>query len=88
MAVTAVASATSSTSLVAGNTSRKGLVIENSDANRLYVLLGAGTASATNYSFSLAQNENAGVYGIADYTGEVNGIWAGDGSGYAMVTVW
>jgi hypothetical protein len=88
MAVTAVASSATSGSLVAGNTSRRGLVIENSDANRLYVLLGPGTASATNYSFSLAQNENSGIYGIGDYTGDVTGVWAGDGSGYAMVSVW
>lgn len=73
-------SATSSTTLavVTGP-----FVIENTDANRLYVLLHNGTASATNFSFSLAQNENAE---ITAYRGAVKGIWAGNGSGVALVT--
>jgi hypothetical protein len=83
MAVTAVASTTSSTSLLAANAQRKGFVIENSDANRLYVRLDSGTASSSAYSFSLAQNENAALSG---YTGQITGIWAGDGSGSAHVT--
>jgi hypothetical protein len=85
MAVTAVASATSSTALLAAG-SRRSAIIENSDANRLYVLLDGGTASATNYSFSLAANENASI--PSAYTGPVNGIWAADGTGYAQITTY
>lgn len=85
MAVSAVASATSSTSLLSPDGARKSVLIENSDANRLYVLLEAGTASATNYSFSLAQNENARVVGD-EAKGAITGIWAGDGSGSAHIT--
>ena len=48
-----------------------------------HVLLHSGTASATNFSFSLAQNENAE---ITAYRGVVKGIWAGDGSGAALLT--
>ena len=83
MAVTAVSSTTTSTVAVAANTSRQELAFENSDANRAYILLGSGTASSTNYSFSLAQFENASRDG---YRGEVNVVWAGDGTGHLMVT--
>jgi hypothetical protein len=58
-------------------------MIENTDANRLHVLLNSGTASTTAYSFSLATNANMIVEG---YTGQVVGIWAADGAGAAMLT--
>ena len=84
-APTSVASATTAggVQLLAVNSSRKAFVIENSDANRLHVLLGSGTCSTTAYSFSLAENENACIQG---YTGEVKGIWAADGSGSALMS--
>jgi hypothetical protein len=82
MAATSVASNTSSVVLAAAR-ARHGLIITNDDANRLYVLLDSAAASTTNYSFSLAENENAYV---PDYDGEVRGIWAGDGSGAARIT--
>lgn len=83
MANSSVSSTTTSTQLLAVSAARKALIVENSDANRLYVLLNSGTASSSNYSFSLAQNENALVPG---YTGEIVGIWAGDGAGAALIT--
>lgn len=82
MAVTSVASAASSTTLLAAGM-RSQVIIENTDTNRLYVLLDSGTASATNYSFSLATNENAKV---SVYQGVIKGIWAGDGTGVALIT--
>lgn len=72
------------TSSVALATVANGFIIENTDANRLYVLLDSGTASATNFSFSLAQNEKAGPL---LYNGPVKGIWASDGDGAALITV-
>lgn len=82
MAVSVVASAAASTTLLAAGSHSK-IIVENSDANRLYVLLDSGTASSANYSFSLATNESAQVAG---YSGVVKGIWAADGSGNALVT--
>ena len=76
-------STNSTTSSPALATVTSPFVIENTDANRLYVLLPSCTASATNFSFSLAQNENAE---ITAYRGVVKGIWAGDGSGAALLT--
>lgn len=83
MAISSIASGTSDVRLLAANAQRKGFIVVNDDANRLYVLLGSGTSSSTNYSFSLAQNENAQMAG---YVGELRGVWAADGSGSARVT--
>ncbi len=85
MAQTAVASAAASTVLLAAGAGvRERIIVENSDANRLHVLLDSATATATTaYSFSLAQYENCI---IEDYQGEIRGIWAADGSGHALIT--
>lgn len=82
--LTKVASGVSAVAGVSQMSSRDGLVIMNDDANRLYVLLGDnGTVSATNYSFSLAQNESAFLPNCED---KCTLIWAGDGSGFAYIT--
>jgi len=82
--VTSVASAATSTSIVAANTSRLGLSITNTDANALYLLIGGGTASATNFSVALAANN---YYELPfGFTGAITGIWAVDGGGAALVT--
>lgn len=85
MAITSVDSAASSTVLLAVDTARRGLIVTNTDANALYVLLDGGTASTTNYSFSLATGESATV---PDYPGPLTGIWAGNGSGVALLSHW
>lgn len=85
MAVTSVASTTTSTQLLAANSSRKGLIVANTDANDLYVLLSSGTASSSNYSFKLATGEEKTIQPPV-YAGEVVGVWAGDGAGAALVT--
>ena len=87
MAQTSVASGTTSVLLLAANPNRKGFVIENSDANRCHILMDSAAATtSTAYSYSLAQNENSGI--VSNYTGEVNAIWAADGTGVALVTEW
>lgn len=47
-AVTSVSVATSSTSLLAANANRRGLMFSNTSANPIYVNLAGGTAVATN----------------------------------------
>jgi hypothetical protein len=83
--VTNVASsATSATVLAAG--ARAGVILCNSDANDCYVLLDDGTAAANNMSFILTAKSNAAV--PKEYVnGEINAIWAADGSGYLHITV-
>lgn len=85
MAVTAVASVTTAggVQLLAANGLRKGVTIENSDANRLHLKFSSGTVSTSSYSVSLAQYENLLLEG---YTGEIVGIWAADGAGSAHIS--
>lgn len=81
---TSVNSSTSDATILAANTARYGATIYNDDANILYLLLGAGTASSTNYSVALYSGDFFPVpYG---YTGIIKGIWSADGSGAARVT--
>jgi hypothetical protein len=85
MAVTSVASTTDATQLLASDGGRGGLIITNTDANALYVLFDSGSASSTNFSVELAEDES---FGLSGYTGPVGGVWAGNGSGAALVTTW
>lgn len=85
MALTVVASAATSTQLLAPDSSRKSVIICNDDANRLHVLLDNAAVSTTSYSFSLAQHENARLTGD-EAKGRIMGIWAGDGAGNAYLT--
>lgn len=83
-AVTSVESTTVSGTILAANAARHGAVIFNTDANALYLLLAAGTASSTNLSVSVASNSSYEVpFG---YTGIIVGVWAADGAGAAKVT--
>lgn len=79
-----VASGTSSTTILAANSARKGARIFNTDANNLFLDLSGGTAvAATRAQVILAQNEGYELpFGM---TGLVTGIWDGDGSGVASV---
>jgi hypothetical protein len=87
MPQTAVASAAVSTVLLAAGTGpRERIIISNSDANALHVLLDSATATTTTaYSFVLAQYQDAI---LEDYYGEIRGIWAADGSGHALITTY
>lgn len=83
----AVASGTSSVTILASNAARKGATITNTDANVLYLDLSGGTATSTSFSVAIASN---GFYEVpsnfAVYTGLITGIWAADGTGSALVT--
>jgi hypothetical protein len=79
---TSVASGTSSVQLTDGSV--RGVTITNTDANTLYVLLGSGTASSTNYTVALATGD---YYEVPEhYDGAVQGVWSADGTGAAIVT--
>lgn len=78
-----VNSSTSSATILAENTSRKGASIYNSDANALYLDLSAGTAASSRCQYSVASGQTFEVpFG---YTGAITGVWAADGSGLADV---
>lgn len=82
--VTAVADSATSGTLLASNSSRVTATITNDSSARLYVRYGAGAATTTDYTFSLAQHETVVV---DDYSGQINGIWATDpNDGGARIT--
>lgn len=85
--ITSVNSTTTSTQLVAANVSRSGLVISNTDANRLYILQGTGTAAATAGSFTDYLDEGDTAYIDGEEAEQAwQGIWTADGAGAASIT--
>jgi hypothetical protein len=73
-AVSSVAGATSSTSILAANAARLGATVYNDSTAILYLLLGSGTASTSVYTVQMG----AGSYYEVPfgYTGAIQGIWA------------
>lgn len=80
-AVTAPATSTTS-ALIAGAGTKRYRIIFNDSAGVLYVLLGTGTASATNCSYKLAAGASTVVEGFG---GAVQGV-LDTGTGNARVT--
>lgn len=84
-AVTNVNDTATSTTLIAANANRRGLVITNTSSAILYVRLASGTASATMFTYRLPQNATQEI--LYPYTGIVTGVWATDpNDGVAVVT--
>ena len=82
--VTSVAGTTSSSAVLASNANRIFASIYNNTNKNMYVLLGSGTASTSNFSILLMTTAYWEVPN--DYTGAINAIWAGGVSGSALVT--
>lgn len=82
--LSSLASAATSAQLLAANTSRKGVLIHNTDANALKIKYGT-TASASSYSVNIPSN---GYWEMPQpiYAGRIDAIWDADGAGSAYVT--
>lgn len=79
-----VAAATTDTTILASNASRRGAVVFNDSTAVLYVLLANATSSATVWTYKL----NGGDYLTieqGEYTGVIKGLWA-SATGSARVT--
>lgn len=83
--VTTVSSTTTSTQLLAANVGRSNITFVNTDSNRLYILQGTGTASASNYTVYLDEDDSVDIDND-EAEQAFQGIWAGDGSGQATIT--
>lgn len=81
--ITVLASSTNSAQVVAANRSRRALILCNTDANACFVKFGE-TASSSSASVILAQNAIVQIEPV--YTGRIDAIWAGDGSGNLLCT--
>lgn len=82
--VTALASAATSAQLLAANAARKGLILNNTDANAVLVKYGT-TASATSFTVRIPLN---GYWEMPKpiYTGRIDAIWEADGAGSLYAT--
>ena len=80
-AVTRIAGAITSVTLLAANTARKQAIIINDSTSVLYVKYGA-TASNTDFTFIVLAG---GSLIIDDYTGRLDGIWS-TATGSAQLT--
>lgn len=74
-----LASSASSAQLIAANTSRKGLLLNNTDANPVYIYYGT-TASLTKFTVRIPSNSYWEMPQPV-YTGRIDAIWSADGSG-------
>jgi hypothetical protein len=90
--VTSVTSSAASGVLIAANNGRyaagdgASVIISNDSTAILYLLLGSGTASATNYSVALdAKGTTASYYEVWGYRGPIQCVWA-SANGSALVT--
>ena len=82
--VSRVATSTTSGQLLAANAARVGWRVHNEAAVVLYVLFGTGTASATNYSVSVAA---ASSYECSiPFAGAVQGVLASGAGSTAQIT--
>lgn len=84
--ITSVNSAAITGQLLAANTSRKGLIAINTDANALYLKYGTtATTAGGGYSVIIPAN-GYWEMPLPIYTGRIDGIWAADGSGLVELT--
>lgn len=81
---TSVASSASDVTILASNANRLGAMVYNDSTQILYLLVGSGTSSTSNYS---VQVPSQGFYTLdfPAYTGVLKGIWA-SANGNARVT--
>lgn len=83
---TSVTSSATAQTIKAANTSRAGITIANDSTAILYLLLGAGTVSATTYTYAMPPKGTvAATQVISGFTGIITGIWA-SANGFASVT--
>lgn len=83
--ITQVASVAASTTIIAANANRRGLILVNTDANACKIKYGA-TASAASFTAIVAGNGGQWEMPEPIYTGIIDGIWDVDGAGVMAVT--
>ena len=79
-----VSASVTSVTLLAGNASRRRVVIVNDSTSKLYVKFGA-TASASSYTYLLAAGDTYESPVLDKYTGVIDGIWV-SANGAARIT--
>ncbi len=80
---TQVSDSATSVTILAANSDRIRATIVNDSTEILYLRESSTAATTTNYSWKVQPD---GTVVIDDYTGQLTGIWASDGSGQATVS--
>lgn len=81
-----VSDTASSASLLASNSSRRGVLLHNNSSSTLYVKYGAtASIAAGGYSVKIPA-DGYWEMPLPIYTGAVDGIWSVDASGYVNIT--
>jgi len=90
MAVTSVGDQNTSLTLITATAGQvlKGASFVNTSSAILYLLQGIGTASSSNYSVALSQNDYFEAPHENWVRGGVSGIWASDAGGAVLITTW
>lgn len=83
--VTSVADTASSTQLLAANANRRKYSVFNNSSEILYLKSGT-TASLTDFTVAIPPMAQFGFYEDDLYTGRVDGIWANNSTGAALIT--
>lgn len=84
--ITSVASSTASQTLLAQNLSRSTVIVHNTDEYPLFVNYGStATTSPGGYSVKIPSGYMWEMP-FPPYTGALNGIWLGNGTGSAAIT--
>ena len=65
-----------SVTILAANANRKGAIVTNDSSGTLYLALGAGPATSTDYTKKLEQDQSWEIPSV--YTGIIVGIWGTD----------
>jgi hypothetical protein len=76
-----------SQTLLASNSSRKGMSVYNDSTVALYIAFGA-TASLTSFNTVVRPGGYYEIFGRGVYTGAISGIWSSNASGSARITEW
>jgi len=82
--ITSVADSASNQVILASNAARKGATVFNNSTEILYLAVDNTAASLTSFTTAI---QAQGYYEVPfGYTGEINGIWAANAAGAALVT--
>jgi hypothetical protein len=83
-AISVIASANATTTILAANSNRVGATIYNNANKTMYLALAAG---ATNLNFTVALDSNGSYYEVpSNYTGIITGYWPAGVTGSAYAT--
>jgi len=84
--ITALASTTASQQVVGANLFRTGLVLHNTDANACYIAYGVAATTVPGGFTEVINTGETWRMDVPLFTGAINAIWTGNGTGGLSIT--